>query len=108
MTTSHTFLSRLRLLSLVEGISTLLLFGVAMPLKYMANMPLAVRIVGSVHGLLFVALALMLMAAIKRVPMNTGQAVLGILAAVIPFGPFLYDRRLRDLEKRIATDGSPE
>ena len=108
MTTSHTFLSRLRLLSLVEGISTLLLFGVAMPLKYMANMPLAVRIVGSVHGLLFVALALMLMAAIKRVPMNTGQAILGILAAVIPFGPFLYDRRLRDLEERLGTNGPPE
>ncbi|MCG8586614.1 MAG: DUF3817 domain-containing protein, partial [Pirellulales bacterium] len=44
------FLSRLRLLSIVEGTSTLLLFGIAMPLKYIYEMPMAVRVVGSLHG----------------------------------------------------------
>ncbi len=105
MTKSQIFLSRLRLLSLIEGISTLLLFGVAMPLKYLAGIPQAVRIVGSIHGILFVALAIMLMAAIKRVPKNAGKAALGIIAAVIPFGPFVYDRQLRTLEETTSTDG---
>lgn len=88
------FLRRLRLLSLVEGTSTLLLFGIAMPLKYFAGMPLAVRIVGTLHGVLFVWLALMLLLAIRRVPISKGLAAAGLFAAVVPFGPFVFDRRL--------------
>ena len=53
MTVDHVFLGRLRLLSIVEGISTLVLFFVAMPLKYAADMPLAVTIAGMIHGFLF-------------------------------------------------------
>lgn len=89
------FLSRLRTLGTVEGISTLVLFGIAMPLKYMADMPMAVRVVGSIHGFLFVALALMLVAGVRRVPISAGLAFAGICAAVVPFGPFVFDRYLK-------------
>ena len=91
------FLSRLRLLSIVEGMSTLLLFGIAMPLKYLAGMPLAVRIVGSLHGLLFVCLAIVFLLAIRRVPTSKGLATAGIIAAVLPLGPFVFDRWLSEL-----------
>lgn len=93
-----TFVRSLRRLAVVEGISTLVLFGVAMPLKYFAGMPLAVRVVGSVHGFLFVALVLMLLLAIRKVPISPALAAAGIAAAVIPGGPFLLDRRLARLE----------
>ena len=63
------FIPMLRLLSLIEGVSTLILFGIAMPLKYAAGMPLAVTIAGTVHGALFTALALMLLIAIRQVPL---------------------------------------
>lgn len=89
-----TFIRALRHLSFVEGISTLVLFGIAMPLKYFAGMPLAVRIVGSVHGALFVALVLMLLLAIRKVPIPPRLAFAGIVAAVFPGGPFLLDRHL--------------
>ena len=92
------FLRRLRLLSIVEGTSTLVLFGIAMPLKYLANMPLAVRIVGSVHGVLFVCLAIVFLLAIRRVPISTKLAAGGIVAAVLPFGPFVFDRWLGELD----------
>ena len=62
------FLRKLRLLGHVEGVSTLLLFGVAMPLKYVYGMPLAVSIAGSLHGLLFVGLVLANTIAVERVP----------------------------------------
>lgn len=91
------FLRRLRLLSLVEGTSTLVLFGIAMPLKYYSDMPLAVRIVGSVHGLLFVGLAVAFMLAIRRVPITKKLAAAGIVAAVLPFGPYVFDRWLGKL-----------
>ena len=92
--TDAKFLSRLRLLSIVEGTSTLLLFGIAMPLKYLADMPLAVRIVGSLHGLLFACLAIGLLLATQRVPISRKLATAGIIAAVLPFGPFVFDRWL--------------
>ena len=46
-------IGRLRAVGLAEGVSFLLLLGVAMPLKYAAGYPQAVRIVGWVHGLFF-------------------------------------------------------
>ena len=89
-----TFIRALRQLALVEGISTLVLFGIAMPLKYFAGMPLAVRIVGSLHGALFVALVIMLLLAIRKVPISPALAAAGIAAAVVPGGPFVLDRHL--------------
>jgi integral membrane protein len=81
-----------------EGISTLVLFGIAMPLKYFAGMPMAVRIVGSIHGALFVALVLMLLVAIRKVPISMKLAAAGIAAAFVPGGPFLLDRHLARVE----------
>jgi len=43
----HRSVSNLRLVGIAEGISFLLLLGVGMPLKYIAGLPLAVRIMGS-------------------------------------------------------------
>jgi integral membrane protein len=81
----------------IEGISTLILFGVAMPLKYAAGMPMAVRIAGSIHGFLFVVLVVMFIQAIRKVPIPRRMAVLGIVAAIFPFGPFVMDGHLRRL-----------
>jgi len=89
------FLRVLRWTSKTEGISTLVLFGIAMPLKYLAGMPLAVTIVGTLHGFLFVGLVLMLAVAVRQVPLSLGLAFVGMVAAVIPFGPFWFDRKLQ-------------
>jgi integral membrane protein len=94
-----TFVRALRHLAFIEGISTLVLFGIAMPLKYFAGMPLAVRIAGSLHGALFVALVLMLLLAIRKIPISPVLAAAGIAAAVLPGGPFLFDRRLAPLDR---------
>lgn len=98
MDINRPFLRRLRMLSLAEGISTLVLFFIAMPLKYVADMPQAVRVVGSLHGFLFVCLVIALVMAIKKVPISESLAMQGIVAAIVPFGPFRFDRRLRELE----------
>lgn len=89
------FLRKLRSLGMVEGVSTLVLFGIAMPLKYLAGYPMAVTIVGSVHGFLFVALVAMFLLGIKRIPISRKLAATGIVGAVFPFGPFLMDKRLQ-------------
>jgi integral membrane protein len=88
-------LARLRLLGMLEGVSFLVLLGVAMPLKYLAGQPLAVRIAGSAHGLLFVlfVMAVMHVAVEMRWPLRRIAAALA--AAVLPFGPFVFDAHLR-------------
>jgi integral membrane protein len=60
-------LQRFRLIAFLEGLSFVLLVFVAMPLKYWAGVPLAVRIVGMAHGLLFlVFLGSLFDVAVKR------------------------------------------
>jgi integral membrane protein len=88
------FLRRLRTLGTIEGVSTLILFGIAMPLKYLGDMPMAVRIAGSIHGALFVALVATFILGITRIPISRRLAGAGIVAAVFPFGPFIMDRWL--------------
>lgn len=78
-------------MGIVEGSSTLVLFFIAMPLKYLADMPLAVTIVGSLHGLLFILYVGMLLFAKGRVPLSTGLVLWGLVGAVLPFGPFIVD-----------------
>ncbi len=100
------YLRRLRLLGMIEGTSTLVLFGVAMPLKYFAGYPLAVSIVGSVHGLLFVGLTFACLLAVERVPISPRLAFAGVLGAVVPFGPFVVDVWLRRLEREGEAGGA--
>lgn len=85
----------LRVLSLSEGVSFLLLLGIAMPLKYIWNMPIAVTWVGSAHGVLFVALGLLLLLAMLRADLPLKTAIIVGMASLLPAGPFFADRLLR-------------
>lgn len=91
MTINQRYLTNLRRMGLLEGISTLALFGIAMPLKYAANMPMAVTIVGTIHGFLFVGLVLMFLVGMSKIPLSRQLAAAGIVCAVFPFGPFVVD-----------------
>ena len=88
---NRTYLKWLIIMGLIEGFSTLLLFFVAMPMKYYWDMPMAVTVVGGVHGFLFVALIVMFLLARTMVPIKASLMWWGMLGAVIPFGPFIVD-----------------
>ena len=90
-------LNQLRMVSLIEGCSTLILFFIAMPLKYMFDMPSAVSWPGRIHGVLFVLLVVMAVYAIKKISISTKLAAMLIVAAFVPFGPFWMDGKLKDL-----------
>ena len=79
-------LGRLRAVSAVEGLSYVLLVGVAMPLKYLAGMPEAVRIVGMAHGVLFVAFVLALLAAWRPARLGLGRVLGVFVLSVVPLG----------------------
>lgn len=91
----RTPVGRLRMIGLVEGSSFLVLLGIAMPLKHFAEMPEAVRIVGWVHGILFIGFLVALMLARDAMRWSFRWTGLVLLAALLPFGPFVIDSRLR-------------
>jgi integral membrane protein len=76
--------------SYVEGVSFLLLLFVAMPLKYLFAMPFAVTIVGSLHGIIFVAYLVFMALTAVQSQWTFFRVVLGFLAGVLPFGPFVF------------------
>jgi integral membrane protein len=88
-------IGRLRLLGLLEGLSLLLLVGVAVPLKYLAHDPSLVRAIGPVHGLLFLLFVLnTLRVGVEyqwRFATTTWKV---LLACVVPFGTFYVDHKI--------------
>lgn len=99
---THSPIDRLRLASLLDGFSYLVLLGIAMPLKYLADQPLAVRLVGSVHGFLFLALCACLLEVLLRKRLSFAWGTLVFLCALFPLAPFLLDRKLKRLGRREA------
>lgn len=88
----------LRTLALIEGASFLVLLFLAMPLKYIWGQPLAVRIVGMAHGVLFVIFCASLLHTTIVAKWPLARAALVFAAAFFPFGPWLIDRRMKNYE----------
>ncbi|TPV93326.1 MAG: DUF3817 domain-containing protein [Myxococcales bacterium FL481] len=86
---------RLRVVGMLEGLSFIVLLGIAMPLKYLAGQPLAVRVVGMTHGVLFIAYCVVLAHAWSDRGWSLRRAAWLFVASLIPFGTFVADRQLR-------------
>jgi integral membrane protein len=93
-------LGRLRVVGWWEGMSFLLLLGVAMPLKYFADWPLGVRVVGMAHGVLFLLYVLAAIQAALEYNWPWKRTALVLVASVLPAGPFVVDAKiLRQAER---------
>ncbi|OZI07586.1 hypothetical protein BWI93_13890 [Siphonobacter sp. BAB-5385] len=84
---------RLRVLGFLEGISLLVLVLVAVPLKYYAQNPALTKLIGPIHGGLFLLFVInTLSVGIEqnwRFKTTTWKV---LLACVVPFGTFYVDR----------------
>lgn len=98
----------LRRLALIEGVSFLVLLGIAMPLKYLAGMPVAVKIAGWSHGLLFVAFCFALLQTMLVTGWPFSRCATVFVASLLPFGPFVLDRKVVEWGKEEpGTNGAP-
>ena len=89
-----TALGRLRLIGFLEGLSYLVLLGIAMPLKYYFDQPMAVRHVGMAHGVLFVLYVVAVFHAAFVRKWSFLKVLWALLASLIPFGTFYLERQL--------------
>ncbi|HJN80990.1 MAG TPA: DUF3817 domain-containing protein, partial [Phycisphaerales bacterium] len=70
-TLNRPYLWWLIIIGIIEGLSTLALFFVAMPMKYWYGMPGAVTLAGTIHGLLFIVLVMMFWVGREAVPLSS-------------------------------------
>ena len=92
---SKNILHSLRIIAIAEGVSFLILLGIAMPLKYFMNMPMAVKIVGYMHGFLFIAFISLAWAVKSTLNKNIVWFGKALVASLLPFGTFVFDRGLK-------------
>ena len=85
----------LRAVGFAEGVSYLLLLGLAMPLKYLAGLPAAVTYVGWAHGVLFVAFVAAVAVAARARRWGPVPIAKALAASLLPFGTFVLDREWR-------------
>tara|TARA_R100000988_G_C3966556_1_gene149118 strand:- start:244 stop:522 length:279 start_codon:yes stop_codon:yes gene_type:complete len=82
-----------KIISTLEAISFLVLLCIAMPLKYIWDMPEMVSIVGMAHGILFIAY--LIGAYFMKEKLNWSWSILAIVmfCSVIPLGPFYAEKK---------------
>ena len=89
-------LNQFRLIAILEGISYLLLLGIGMPLKYIAHIIIVIKIMGWMHGLLFIAYILTLMRVTFANKWSFIKALVAFIASLLPFGTFVLDKKLKE------------
>ena len=94
----NTPLGRLRLTGITEGISFLLLLFIAMPLKYIAHLPEPVKIMGWIHGILFILYIFALVNVKFSLRWSLVRVLVAFLASLLPFGTLILDIKSWRLE----------
>jgi integral membrane protein len=91
-----------RKIAFAEGVSFLVLLFIAMPLKYMASLPIAVSIVGGLHWLLFISFIIMAWEVRNEFKRDFRWLLKAGLASIIPFGTFIMDKEWKKEERQVA------
>jgi len=93
MSKSDTSVTVFRWVSILEAVSFLLLLFIAMPLKYIWEMPEYVRIVGMAHGVLFILYLLGGYWMYEKLNWSVKTLLIVFLSSVLPFGPFVVEKK---------------
>ena len=82
-----------KIISTLEAISFLLLLGIAMPLKYIWDLPQMVQTVGMAHGILFLLYIAGAVYISQKLNWTIKQLAIAVFCSVLPFGPFYVERK---------------
>ena len=96
-----TEIDRFKTVAMLEGISFVMLLFIAMPLKYIWLMPIFVKIVGMIHGGLFLLYLYTQFEASRKHSWGLKDNFIYLLASVVPFGTFFSDRKLAKIKAEL-------
>lgn len=86
---------RLRIVGFLEGISFLVLLGINMPMKYFYDSPEGVKIVGPIHGVLFLLYIFYVFIVASEQQWKLFKTTWKfLLASILPFGTFYVDHAI--------------
>ncbi|MCU0423388.1 MAG: DUF3817 domain-containing protein [Bacteroidia bacterium] len=86
-----------RNIAIAEGWSNIILFFIAMPLKYIFDFPLAVKLAGWVHGVLVIFYMLQLLKVAIAYSWSIKQLFIGFVCGIVPLSTFWYEKELKKL-----------
>jgi len=93
-----TALDQFRLIAILEGISYILLLSIGMPLKYLLHIAVIIKIMGWMHGVLFILYVIALARVTIVNKWGFVKVVVACIASLLPFGTFVLDRKLKQEE----------
>lgn len=99
-------IGHLRIVGLIEGVSYIFLVFIAMPLKYSADIPMAVKISGMIHGILFVLFVGYLTLCHFKYRWSVVRSILLLVLSLIPFGNFIADHFILKPEAEAVLKGA--
>lgn len=76
-----------------------------MPLKYIWGYPVGVKVVGWIHGILFMVFVGALVRTMMTARWPIARSALVFVAALLPFGPFVIDRRMVGYDEEFRRGG---
>lgn len=82
-----------RIVSILEGVSYLLLLFIATPIKYLADNDSLVKLLGMPHGLLFIAYVILAIMLKYEENWDSKKFFMVLIASIIPFGTFYIDKK---------------
>lgn len=85
-------LARYRVMAYVVGVGLVILVCIGVPLRYGANFPLVVEIVGPMHGFLYIVYLLSVLDVAARGRWHLVRIILVMAAGTIPFLSFVAER----------------
>lgn len=86
-------LSLFRIVALLEGLSYIALLFIAVPIKYLAQDPQYVKLLGMPHGLLFVLYIILALLICPEMRWTRKNLFIVLLASIIPFGTFYVEKK---------------
>ena len=104
----YSHLGRLRIIGFLEGLSFILLVGVAMPLKYLGGYQHATWDIGMIHGVLFIGYIIAVVPVKFAFNWNIKTTFMVLLASLLPFGTFVAEyrifRKYSPIPKKVSRD----
>jgi len=82
-----------RVIAFLEGVSYILLLFIATPIKYLADDPSYVKMLGMPHGLLFIAYIILALVIRSEQKWDNKKTFIVLIASIIPFGTFYVDKK---------------
>lgn len=82
-----------RIVAFLEGLSYILLLGIATPIKYLMDDPQYVKLLGMPHGILFMAYIVLAFFLKPDQQWSKKAFYIILIASIIPFGTFYVDKK---------------